>query len=162
MPVAPTGLTWPLVPAALVILEHLFYNCSWHGTAVRFVPFLLPDLSAILSRKREMMALPFGLPPLIARTPFVSPKLGIYEHKRVYQPGKEGARLHGVFASRHLHLSKCPIFVPPLFLLICLFNRLFNPARQSLSYGPPVAPRCRSFFLSKNYSNFHEIFIFQF
>jgi len=76
------------------------------------------------------MSVSFGLPPLIACTPFVSPKLGIFKHTRAGQPAKEDARLHGIFSSRHLHLSKCSIFVPPLFLLICLFNRLFNLASQ--------------------------------
>jgi len=84
------------------------------------------------------MSLPFGLPPLISRTPLVSPKLGIYKHKRVCQPGKQGARLHGAFASRHLHLSKHPIFVPPSFFLICLFNRLINPASQIRKPNCPV------------------------
>jgi hypothetical protein len=63
-----------------------------------------------------MMVLPFGLPPPTVRTPLVPPKPGIIKHKRAVQPGREGTRLHGVFASRYLHLSKYPIFVPPLFL----------------------------------------------
>jgi hypothetical protein len=84
------------------------------------------------------MSLPFGLPPLIARTPFVSSKLRIFKHKRVFQSGKQGARLHAIFASRHLHLSKHPIFVPPLFLLICLCNRLFNLASQVRKPNSPV------------------------
>jgi hypothetical protein len=97
------------------------------------------------------MSLPFGLPPLIARTPFVSPKLGIFKHKRVIQSGKQGARLHGVFASRHLHLLKHPIFVPPSFLLFCLFNRLFNLASQSLkSTGPVYGVLCLSPMVSRS------------
>jgi hypothetical protein len=84
------------------------------------------------------MALPLELTPPTARTPFVSPKLGIYKHTRVFQSGKQGARLHSVFASRHLHLSKHSIFVPPSFFLICLFNRLFNPASQIRKSNSPV------------------------
>jgi len=142
----PNGPTWP--PARtqffrvsrllLAILVHLCDNYPGHGKVVHLVPFLFHELSSILFRKRKSMSLPFGLPPLIARTPFVSPKLGIIKHKRVYQPGKQGARLHGVFASRHLHLSKHPIFVPPSFFLICLFNRLFNLASQIRKSNSPV------------------------
>jgi hypothetical protein len=84
------------------------------------------------------MSLPFGLPPLTARTPLVSPKLGIFKQKRVFRSVKQGVRLHGVFASRHLHLSKHPIFVPPLFFLICLFIRLFNLASQIRKSNSPV------------------------
>ena len=99
----------------LAIIAHLCYNTHRHGIAVRFV-LMLHDLSANYCRKRAMMVLPFGLPPHIARTPLVPPKLGIFKQKRAGRPGREGPRLHGVFASRTLHLSKYPIFVPPLFL----------------------------------------------
>jgi len=61
------------------------------------------------------MSLTFRLPPLTARTPFVSPKPGIFKHKRVGQPDKYSALLHGIFASRYLHLSEYPVFVPPSF-----------------------------------------------
>ena len=133
MPVPPSGSS-----RSLDKLEQLCDNYPRHGKVVHLVPFLFHELSSILFRKRKSMSLPFGLPPLIARTPFVSPKLGIIKHKRVYQPGKQGARLHGVFASRHLHLSKHPIFVPPSFFLICLFNRLFNLASQIRKSNSPV------------------------
>jgi hypothetical protein len=62
------------------------------------------------------MALPFGLPPLTARTPWISPKPGIFKRNHYGQPGMGKVRLHGIFSSRHLRLSKHPIFVPPSFL----------------------------------------------
>jgi hypothetical protein len=63
-----------------------------------------------------MMPLPFGLTPLTARRPWISPKPGIIKRMRVFQPGMDIVRLHGIFSSRHLRLLKHPIFVPPLFL----------------------------------------------
>jgi len=99
----------------LAIIAHLCYNTHRHGIAVRFV-LMLHDLPANFYRKRAMMVLPLGLPPHIARTPLVSPKPGIFKHKRAGQPDRDSACLHGVFSSRHLRLSKHPIFVPPLFL----------------------------------------------
>ena len=99
----------------LAIIAHLCYNTHRHGIAVRFV-LMLHDLSANYCRKRAMMVLPFGLPPLTARTPFVSPKPGIFKQERVFQFGMDSVRLRGIFSSRHLRLTKHPIFVPPLFL----------------------------------------------
>jgi len=87
----------------LANLEHLFYNCSWHGTAFRFVPFILHNLFAILFRKREMMALPLGLPPPTAYPPLVSPELGVSKRKHAGQPGKKDPRRHGFCAARHPH-----------------------------------------------------------
>jgi len=87
----------------LAILEHMFYNCSWHGTAIRFVPFLSQDLSAILSRKRDMMALPLGLPPPTTHLPLVSPELGVFKRKHAGRPGKKDPRRHGFYAARLPH-----------------------------------------------------------
>ena len=129
MPVPPSGSS-----RSLDKLEQLCDNYPRHGKVVHLVPFLFHALSAILCRKRESMSLTFRLPPLTAHTPKFSPKPGIFKHKRVGQPGKYSAHLHGIFASRYLHLSKFPIFVPPSFFLICLFNCLFNPVSQSISY----------------------------
>jgi len=86
------------------------------------------------------MALPFGLPPPTVRTPFVSPKPGIFKHNHYGQSGKLDVRLHGIFSSRHLPLLEHPLFVPPSFLFIFLLKIPMNLTDEQWCLIEPIIP----------------------